>query len=276
LAPLVRTMSKHVADAAPLASQACLRHIGPLVHCEEPGHPFFVISSLFALAEEDLLFAFESHGLSRLDWDLGRTTPGLHLKRGGPDGGNLPACPGDPGGLQWRRLLGNVADTPRASPWALETSDEACSRALWDALAWDSVERLPNDCLPVLHDRVSGAAYSLNPPSSRAELHLLIGPYPAGPGRRPNQRDGRRSSTFSLSSTAGAPWIVGRGPPNAASASPTNLDVRPARLAFDRLPLALSYLVSVGSLLTNGDWSAVHELMFRSGAATAPCTNARC
>ncbi|MEA3022780.1 MAG: hypothetical protein QOK01_1632, partial [Alphaproteobacteria bacterium] len=186
LAPLGREHVEQLIADALRCEPAGAASLAQLVHAKTAGNPFFVNQFLFALAEEGLL-AFD-HDLRRWSWDLGR----IDAKRYTDNVvdlmvAKLTRLPAETQvALQWLACLGNVAETPRLA-MALETSEEQVHAALWEALRLEFVERAPN-AYRFVHDRVQEAAYSLIPPASRAEVHLLIGRILLA-GTPPDQRE---------------------------------------------------------------------------------------
>ena len=109
--------------------------------------------------------------------------------------------------------------------------------------------------------------YSLIPPASRAEVHLLIGRILLA-GTPPDQRE---AAVFDIVDQLdrGAALIVAR--PEREQLAELNLTAARRARASTAYHSALSYLVAGGALLTNDDWERRHELMFALELHRAEC-----
>jgi PAS domain S-box-containing protein len=147
--------------------------LAALVHAKTGGNPFFAIQFLLALHDEGLL-AFDARKAA-WTWDLERIRA-----KGYTDNvvdllveklARLPAATRD--ALRQLACLGNSGDVATLAMVRGET-EEACHRALWEALRAGLVWRR-DTCYVFLHDCVQEAAYSLIPAAGRAAVHLHIG-----------------------------------------------------------------------------------------------------
>jgi PAS domain S-box-containing protein len=265
LAPLA---PEHVVQLIAEALRCEPEHAAPLarlLHTQTGGNPFFVIQSLYALAEKKLL-AFD-YDAACWSWDLDRiraegyTDDVLKLMIA-----KLTRLPVETRyALEQMACLGNNVDIAKLSI-VLGSSEDQVHAALWTAVRQELIERL--DCAyKFAHDRVQEAAYSLIPESLRAETHLRIGRRLAA-HTPPEERD---MTIFDLVNqlNRGVGLITSRE--EREQLAELNLIAGQRAKASTAYASALAYFVAGAVLLAEDCWSRRHALTFALELQRAEC-----
>jgi PAS domain S-box-containing protein len=265
LAPLAH---EHVGQLIGEALRCTPRRAAPLtqlVHEKTEGNPFFVIQSLYALAEEHLL-AFD-HASSCWRWDLERIRA-----KGYTDNvvdlmvGKLTRLPAETQrALQVLACLGNVAEIEMVSI-VLGTSAEQVEAALWEAVRQELVEHLDGS-YRFIHDRVQEAAYSLIPQASRAADHLRIGRLLAAQ-TPPEQRE---EAIFEIVNQLNRGATLITAEEEREQLAEFNLIAGQRAKASTAYASALTYLIAGTTLLAEDCWERRHDLIFALELDRAEC-----
>jgi predicted ATPase len=145
-------------------------------------------------------------------------------------------------------------------------SDEEIHRRLWKAAEAGLIFRSEN-CYEFLHDRVQEAAYSMIPEKSRLETHLQIGRL-LNTHTPPGKHEERIFEIVNQLNRA-IPLITS----NDERKRIAELNLIAARRAkvSTAYASALSYLMTIGVLVTEDTWDTDYDLMFSVEYLTAEC-----
>jgi PAS domain S-box-containing protein len=265
LAPLGREdLGRLVADALHCTAERA-RPLAELVQEKTGGNPFFAVQFFTALAEEGLLAL--DPALQAWQWDIARIRAKSYtdnvvdlmagkLKR-------LSAATQD--ALKQLACLGNAAEI--ASLTLVHGASEAAMHAaLWDAVRAGFVFR-EDGSYKFLHDRIQQAAYTLIPPSRRAEIHLRIGR--ALLANLPAEQLAEHLFDVANQLNRGVALLV--DPTEKMQAADINLRAGRKAKASAAYASARAYFAAGMALLDETDWDRHYALMFSLWLERAEC-----
>jgi PAS domain S-box-containing protein len=264
LGPLSRGhLGQLIADALRCGSESA--PLARLVHQKTGGNPFFAIQFISSLADEGML-TFD-HDTACWSWDLDR----IHAK-GYTENvvdllvAKLARLPTKTQlALQQMACLGNAAEVTLHAI-VLGTSVEEVHAAQSEAVRQELVERLGGS-YKFTHDRVQEAAYSMIPPSLRAEAHLTIGRLlEANISAEP-----RDETIFEIVNhlNRGAALIM--EPDERDRLAKANLVAGKRAKATAAYASAFKYLIAGAALLPEDSWERQQELAFDLELHRADC-----